>query len=133
MMRVVAEMMILANAAVGTAVHSAFPRAALLRRHPPPRREAFAEVGALCASLGAPLDFEGGPAGLSASLAAAAATAPPAVASLIKSLATRAMSEAEYFCTGAWGALQRPAWMPRAMAWEPTCRQEAPHGPLNAL
>lgn len=44
MMKIVAEMMILANAAVGQRIHSAFPRAALLRRHPPPRREAFAEV-----------------------------------------------------------------------------------------
>lgn len=44
MMRVVAEMMIFANAAVGTATAAAFPRAALLRRHPPPRREAMEEV-----------------------------------------------------------------------------------------
>ena len=44
MMRIVAEMMILANAAVGRRVHNAFPRAALLRRHPPPRREALAEA-----------------------------------------------------------------------------------------
>ncbi|KAI7844065.1 hypothetical protein COHA_002209 [Chlorella ohadii] len=100
MMKIVAEMMILANAAVGQRIYTAFPRAALLRRHPPPRREAFAEVAALCESLGSPLDLESGPAALAASLAAAAAAAPPAVASLIKSLATRAMSEAEYFCTG---------------------------------
>ncbi|KAL4433810.1 hypothetical protein ABPG75_000251 [Micractinium tetrahymenae] len=99
MMRIVAEMMILANAAVGRRIATAFPRAALLRRHPPPRREAFAEVEVLCESLGAPLDFAS-PVALSASLAAAAAAAPPAVSSLIKSLATRAMSEAEYFCTG---------------------------------
>lgn len=45
MMKIVAEMMILANAAVGQRIYTAFPRAALLRRHPPPRREAFAEVG----------------------------------------------------------------------------------------
>ena len=44
MMKIVAEMMILANAAVGQRIHAAFPRAALLRRHPPPRREAFDEV-----------------------------------------------------------------------------------------
>ena len=58
------------------------------------------QVAALCASLGSELDFEGGPAALSASLVAACAAAPPPVASLIKSLATRAMSEAEYMCTG---------------------------------
>ncbi|KAI3434597.1 hypothetical protein D9Q98_002666 [Chlorella vulgaris] len=99
-MQIVAEMMILANAAVGTAIHAAFPRNALLRRHPPPRREAFEEVSALCESLGSPLDLESGAAPLAASLAAAVAAAPPALGSLIKSLATRAMSEAEYFCTG---------------------------------
>lgn len=44
MMRIVAEMMIYANAAVGERLFRAFPRAALLRRHPPPRRESFAEV-----------------------------------------------------------------------------------------
>jgi hypothetical protein len=58
------------------------------------------QVAALCASLGFELDFEGGPTVLSASLVAVCAAAPPPVASLIKSLATRAMSEAEYFCTG---------------------------------
>ncbi|KAL4852980.1 DIS3-like exonuclease 1 [Chlorella vulgaris] len=99
-MQIVAEMMILANAAVGTAIHAAFPRNALLRRHPPPRREAFEEVSGLCESLGSPLDLESGAAPLAASLAAAVAAAPPALGSLIKSLATRAMSEAEYFCTG---------------------------------
>lgn len=102
MMRVVAELMILANAAVGRRIAAAFPRAALLRRHPPPRREAFAEVEALCQALGSPLDLDSGPAALAASLAAAAAAAPPAVGSLIKGLATRAMSEAHYFCTGGW-------------------------------
>ena len=44
MMRIVAEMMIFANAAVGQRVAAAFPRAALLRRHPPPRKEAVEEV-----------------------------------------------------------------------------------------
>lgn len=162
MMRIVAEMMIFANAAVGERVYRAFPRAALLRRHPPPRRESFAEVGVgwgwgggqgpvghamgrwarpgavllictrlhfawvwaasravhyrhawnslhllpphaqvlpLCESVGVTLDFSTN-AALSTSLAAASAAAPPAVATLIKSLTTRAMSEAEYFCTG---------------------------------
>lgn len=52
MMKIVAEMMIFANAAVGQRIHAAFPRAALLRRHPPPRREAFTEVR-VCALLSA--------------------------------------------------------------------------------
>lgn len=43
-MRTVAEAMIGANAAVAKFISDAFPSAALLRRHPPPRIEAFAEV-----------------------------------------------------------------------------------------
>lgn len=44
MMRTVAEAMIGANAAVAERISKAFPAAALLRRHPPPRAEAFAEA-----------------------------------------------------------------------------------------
>lgn len=44
MMAVVAEMMIFANAAVARRIYHAFPRSALLRRHPAPRPEAFKEV-----------------------------------------------------------------------------------------
>ena len=44
MMAVVAEMMIWANSAVAQRTACAFPGAALLRRHPPPRPEAFQEV-----------------------------------------------------------------------------------------
>jgi exoribonuclease R len=44
MMRIVAEMMIYANSAVAERIYRAFPRAALLRRHPPPRQQALAEV-----------------------------------------------------------------------------------------
>jgi DIS3-like exonuclease 1 len=44
MMRTVAEAMIGANAAVAERIGGAFPAAALLRRHPPPRAEAFAEA-----------------------------------------------------------------------------------------
>lgn len=44
MMAVVAEMMIFANAAVAHRIAGAFPGAALLRRHPAPRSEAFDQV-----------------------------------------------------------------------------------------
>ena len=57
------------------------------------------QVGELCEASGHPLDFSSH-ATLAASLAAAADAAPAAVGSLIRSLATRAMSEAQYFCTG---------------------------------
>ena len=44
MMDVVAEMMIWTNAAVARRTAAAFPGAALLRNHPPPREEAFEQV-----------------------------------------------------------------------------------------
>lgn len=44
MMEVVAEMMIWANSAVAKRIAEAFPAAALLRRHPPPRLDTFQEV-----------------------------------------------------------------------------------------
>jgi len=49
MMRIVAELMIFANAAVADRIYASMPRAALLRRHDPPRREGMEEVLALCA------------------------------------------------------------------------------------
>ncbi|KAF5836944.1 hypothetical protein DUNSADRAFT_5221 [Dunaliella salina] len=47
MMDVVAEMMIWTNAAVAQRTAAAFPGAALLRNHPPPREEAFEQVRAV--------------------------------------------------------------------------------------
>lgn len=44
MMAVVAEMMIFANAAVAQRIAGAFPGAALLRRHAPPRPDGFDQV-----------------------------------------------------------------------------------------
>ncbi len=52
MMRTVAEAMIGANSAVAKRISEAFPAAALLRRHPPPRVEAFAEVKECCRITG---------------------------------------------------------------------------------
>jgi hypothetical protein len=84
-----------------------------LHRLPPPPFPPL-QVSALCESLGSPLDLGSGAAPLAASLAAAVAAAPPALGSLIKSLATRAMSEAEYFCTGGcvggWTSRSKPGW-----------------------
>ena len=59
------------------------------------------QVAELCAAGGVPLDTCTNR-GLAQSLAAAERVAPdPATVSLIKSLATRAMAEAQYFSTGA--------------------------------
>jgi hypothetical protein len=59
------------------------------------------QVAALCEAGGCPLDTSSN-AALSRSLeAAVVASGDPAIGSLIKSLVTRAMSEAEYFSSGA--------------------------------
>ena len=48
MMAVVAEMMIFANAAVAHRIAEAFPGAALLRRHAPPRPDGFEQARLPC-------------------------------------------------------------------------------------
>jgi VacB/RNase II family 3'-5' exoribonuclease len=117
-MGMVAELMIAANGAVAERIAAAFPNAALLRRHAPPRVDGLRELarlagaGGLAAGSAALADAagaagggatlaDGGRAALTAALAAAEAqAADPAAAELLKATATRAMSEAEYACTG---------------------------------
>ncbi|KAG2445884.1 hypothetical protein HXX76_000488 [Chlamydomonas incerta] len=112
MMDVVAEMMIAANSAVAERIATAFPGAALLRNHPPPRAQAFEALKPLLEGAGGgaaggaaappPLDPSSNQS-LAAALeraCAAAAASDPAAAVLIKSLATRAMSEAQYNSSG---------------------------------
>ncbi|GLI59064.1 hypothetical protein VaNZ11_000895, partial [Volvox africanus] len=104
MMDVVAEMMIAANSAVAERIATAFPGCALLRNHPPPRPQAFEEIRALLEphTGGEQIDPTSN-ASLAAALeraCAAAAASEPAAAMLIKSLATRAMSEAQYNSSG---------------------------------
>ena len=120
-MALVAELMIAANAAVAERISAAFPSAALVRRHAPPRANGLRELaelaisGGLVAGGGALSEAaaaaaagaaiaDGGRAALTAALAAAeAAAGDPAAAELLKVAATRAMAEAEYVSTG--GAL----------------------------
>ena len=99
MMRVVAELMILANSAAARMTHRAFPSRALLRRHAPPREGGFEELTKLAAAKGIELDVSSGEA-LNASLARVAATSEPEVTTLFRGLATRAMSEAQYVSSG---------------------------------
>ena len=124
-MALVAELMIAANGAVAERISSAFPGAALLRRHAPPRADGLRELaelaisGGLVAGGGALAEAaaaaaagaaiaDGGRAALTAALAAAEAQAgDPAAAELLKVAATRAMAEAEYVSTG--GALSGSA------------------------
>lgn len=100
MMRVVAELMILANSAAAKTIHEAFPTSAFLRRHAPPREDGFAELKRLAAARDVELDCSSGEA-LNASLARISATfADSEIATLFKGLATRAMSEAQYVSSG---------------------------------
>jgi DIS3-like exonuclease 1 len=99
MMRVVAELMILANSAAARVTHRAFPSNALLRRHAPPREGGFAELTKLAAAKGVELDCSSGEA-LSASLARIAVSSDAEVTTLFRGLATRAMSEAQYVSSG---------------------------------
>ncbi|KAK3260524.1 hypothetical protein CYMTET_30518, partial [Cymbomonas tetramitiformis] len=103
MMKLIAEMMIAANSAVAERIHQAFPAAALLRRHAPPGSAAFDSFTELVHTAGgaaaAALDTSDN-LGLAHTLAAASSDQPPSVVSLLKVIATRAMSEAQYFSTG---------------------------------
>ena len=99
-MRVVAELMIAANAAVAARVRDAFPSSALLRRHAPPRTDGFELLAGLCDAEGVRLDASSGET-LSRSLDEASRLArDPAAAELFRGTATRAMSEAQYVSAG---------------------------------
>lgn len=100
MMRVVAELMIAANAAVATELAKAQTRGlgpALLRKHDPPPPEKFEELRvALRENAGTELDASSGKA-LSMSLdLAESRSSDPNAGAMFRSLATRAMSEAQY-------------------------------------
>ncbi|KNC52176.1 exosome complex exonuclease RRP44 [Thecamonas trahens ATCC 50062] len=98
MMDIVAEFMILANEAVAERVYVAYPEAALLRRHPLPRNEAFEDLVRVATLRGYALDTSSN-AGLAASLSAAM-VGDGETLQLLRQLATAAMSEAVYFSTG---------------------------------
>jgi len=105
MMRVVAELMILANSAVARATHQTFPGCTLLRRHAPPREDGFQELARLASARGVALDCSSGEA-LNASLARVASSADADVTTLFKGLATRAMSEAQYVSSGSTSSVE---------------------------
>ena len=110
----IAELMICANSTVAEYIANAFPKQALLRRHPPPLDANLVEAAMVAARAGAKLKTESR-AALSTSLKAvttgsaqeSAATDDRttkrrrgAVDRLLRSLLTRGMAEAQYFCTG---------------------------------
>jgi DIS3-like exonuclease 1 len=98
MMAMVAEYMITANVAVAEFLYKQFPSCALLRRHTLPRLEAFEELIRLAHEKGFNIDTSSNKS-LATSLSAAV-TGDKTFNHLLKSLATLAMAEAEYFSTG---------------------------------
>ncbi|NWS91219.1 DI3L1 exonuclease, partial [Toxostoma redivivum] len=95
----VAECMILANHWVAKRISEDFPHQALLRQHPPPRQEFFAELRECASAKGFSIDTRSNKA-LAESLDRANDPSDPIVNKLLRSMATHAMSNALYFSTG---------------------------------
>ena len=94
----VAELMLLANESVARRLRAAFPACALLRAHAHPAPARFDQLQRVARAAGFDLDTTSNRA-LAASLAAVT-RADPVAAAVLKTLATRAMAEAEYICAG---------------------------------
>lgn len=99
MHNVVAECMIFANQAVAEKISAAFPSASLLRHHPLPKQEHFADLVLTAAAKGFHIDTSSNVA-LARSLDAARDPDDPDVHRVLKMLASEALEEAAYFCTG---------------------------------
>jgi len=95
----VAECMIMANHWVARRIAEAFPVFSLLRLHPPPKKENFDELKKVAGSKGWTIQTSSNK-DLATSLASCVDTKDPQVNLLLKSLATYAMVQAEYFSTG---------------------------------
>lgn len=96
----VEEFMLLANITVATKIQSVFPQTALLRRHATPPASNFAELSdQLKRMRGFELDVSSSKA-LADSLDKCVDSAHPFFNTLIRILATRCMTSAEYFCSG---------------------------------
>lgn len=96
----VEEFMLLANITVATKIQSVFPQTALLRRHATPPATNFAELSdQLKRMRGFELDVSSSKA-LADSLDLCVDPAHPFFNTLIRILATRCMTSAEYFCSG---------------------------------
>ena len=96
----VEEFMLLANVWVARKTATAFPRCALLRRHPSPPPQAFEALHAAAAAVGVVMDVSSSKA-LAKSLDEAGAASPnPYFNTLLRIMATRCMLAAAYFCSG---------------------------------
>ena len=97
----VEEFMLLANTTVGRKIQTVFPQTALLRRHADPPATNFAELAnELKVMRGFDLDVSSSRA-LADSLDKCIDPQHPFFNTLIRILATRCMTSAEYFCSGA--------------------------------
>ena len=96
----VEEFMLLANISVARRVHRQFPQTALLRRHPTPPSTSFDDLAAqLRVRRGMGLDASSSKA-LAESLDRCVEPSEPFFNTLVRILATRCMTSAEYFCAG---------------------------------
>lgn len=95
----VAECMIFANHWVAKKIAECFPSSALLRHHPLPRKQHFANLTHCAASKGFPIDTSSNKS-LADSLDDCVDTNDPSFNKIIRSLATQAMSNALYFSSG---------------------------------
>jgi exosome complex exonuclease DIS3/RRP44 len=96
----VEEFMLLANTTVAKKIQSSFPQTALLRRHAAPPASNFADLSEQLKRMkGFELDVSSSKA-LADSLDRCVDPANPFLNTLIRILATRCMTSAEYFCSG---------------------------------
>ncbi|XP_018408330.1 PREDICTED: DIS3-like exonuclease 1 [Nanorana parkeri] len=95
----IAECMILANHWVAKKIWESFPQQALLRLHPPPRQEFFKELKETAQAKGFIIDTRSNKS-LADSLDKANDPTDPLVNRLLRTMATQAMSNAQYFSTG---------------------------------
>ncbi|KAJ0410130.1 hypothetical protein ATCC90586_001615 [Pythium insidiosum] len=98
----IAELMILANASVARKIVTALPATALLRRHPPPSGPRFTQLIKMAQAKDIAIDASNNYT-LQQSLVHAerSGRADAKTMALLKSLAVRVMSEAEYVCASA--------------------------------
>ncbi len=96
----VEEFMLLANTTVAKKIQTSFPQTALLRRHAAPPASNFADLSEQLKRMkGFELDVSSSKA-LADSLDKCVDPASPFLNTLIRILATRCMTSAEYFCSG---------------------------------
>jgi len=98
--QLVEEFMLLANISVADKIHEAFPQTALLRRHASPPKNFFEELSnQLKVKKGMELHTDSSKA-LADSLDTCVDPKEPFFNTLVRILATRCMTSAEYFCSG---------------------------------